>query len=81
MSKRRKKCNYTAHVILPVDQREGPEDKGHFIKEGVGWFHIWGTSFMEFEDGAVEITVAIVEDVETGQVYQSDPTEIRFINE
>jgi len=43
-----------------------------------GVFHIWGSSFWEFENAAPQITVAIVEDND-GQVHEVMPTNIKFI--
>lgn len=79
MSKKIRFCNYSVSVVLPEDQREGPEDKGNFIKEGVGRFHCWGSNYEEFESGPGNFTVAVVEDQESGQVHLVHPEDIKFI--
>jgi hypothetical protein len=48
------------------------------IKEvGDGFFHGWGVAFEEFESGAGNYSVAIVE-MEDGSILTPDPTDIQF---
>ena len=78
--KRKRKCKYAVQVLLPEDQRESPADTGYFLKEGQGWFHRWADD-VEADDGFTlgQITVAIVEDCDSGKCYNVHPTEIQFI--
>lgn len=48
-----------------------------FINEGV--FHQWGNSYEEFESGAGNYTVALVE-LPTGEVAEVLPSNIKFID-
>lgn len=47
--------------------------------EFVGWFHTWGSTFEEFDNGAVPVTTGIVED-ENGKVWSTAAENIRFID-
>ena len=44
----------------------------------IGYFHTWGKDFEEFEGGAVEITVAIVE-LGDGSIITLSPELIQFL--
>lgn len=48
-----------------------------FIHEGV--FHQWANAYEEFESGAGNYTVALVE-LENGEMVEVLPTNIKFIN-
>ena len=45
----------------------------------VAWFHTWGSTFEEFDNGAVPVTTGIVED-EHGKVWNTAAENIRFID-
>lgn len=47
--------------------------------EFVAWFHTWGSTFEEFDNGAVPVTTGIVED-EHGKVWNTAAENIRFID-
>ena len=47
--------------------------------EFVAWFHTWGSTFEEFDNGAVPVTTGIVED-EHGKVWSTAAENIRFID-
>ena len=55
------------------------QNDGWHEDEFVGWFHTWGTTFEEFDNGAVPVTTAIVED-EDGKVWSTTAESIRFID-
>lgn len=48
-------------------------------REVIGWFHTWGTSFEEFDNGGVSVTTAIVED-KNGKVWTPTAEYVRFID-
>ena len=50
------------------------------VSEVDGLFHCWGKSFLEFESGPANFTVAIVE-MEDGTVRMVDVDNIKFIVE
>ena len=47
--------------------------------EFAAWFHTWGSTFEEFDNGAVPVTTGIVED-EHGKVWNTAAENIRFID-
>lgn len=47
--------------------------------EFAAWFHTWGSTFEEFDNGAVPVTTGIVED-ENGKVWNTAAENIRFID-
>lgn len=47
-------------------------------KEVTGRFHCWGTAYEEFDNGAVPVTTAIIED-ETGKVWNTAAENVRFV--
>ena len=46
----------------------------------LGFFHCWGCSFEEFENGAGNYSIAIVE-LPNGKIIMPMPNEIEFITE
>lgn len=46
---------------------------------GVGWFHTWGTTWVEFDNGGVECTTAIIEE-DGGEVKSIMPEHIKFVS-
>ena len=54
------------------------KNDGWHEDEFVGWFHTWGSTFEEFDNGAVPVTTGIVED-ENGKVWSTAAQNIRFI--
>ncbi len=80
MSQKRKKCKFVADVVMQPPEVE-EYDSGYFKPSGTGFFHQWGLK-ME-PDGnrnLVTVSIAIVEDCDTGQVYMVHPDNIKFIN-
>lgn len=55
------------------------KNDGWHEDEFVGWFHTWGSTFEEFDNGAVPVTTGIVED-ENGKVWSTAAQNIRFID-
>ena len=55
------------------------QNDGWHEDEFAGWFHTWGSTFEEFDNGAVPVTTAIVED-ENGKVWSTAAENIRFID-
>lgn len=55
------------------------KNDGWHEDEFVGWFHTWGSTFEEFDNGAVPVTTGIVED-ENGKVWSTAAENIRFID-
>lgn len=57
--------------------------KGRYLKDREwhtfenGLFHQWGSSFIEFETGPGNYTIAIIE-LEDGRVITADPDDIQF---
>jgi len=71
--------------VQPYEYKQGNDKqlyKNPLSKDGqepsIGYFHTWGKDFEEFEDGAVEITVAIVE-LENGSIIKLSPELIQFL--
>lgn len=66
---------------LPQVHRHVYERKndGWHEDEFIGWFHTWGSTFEEFDNGAVPVTTGIVED-EHGKVWNTAAENIRFID-
>ena len=71
--------------VQPYEYKQGSDKqlyKNPLSKDGqepsIGYFHTWGKDFEEFEGGAVEITVAIVE-FEDGRVNKFSPELIQFV--
>ena len=52
--------------------------KGEKTFIGVGLFHEWGSNFEEFETGAGNYSVGIVE-LENGEIKLVDPVLIQFV--
>lgn len=48
-----------------------------FLTEGI--FHQWGNTFIEYESGPGNITVALVE-TRDGLVHEVHPSHLKFIN-
>lgn len=48
-------------------------------REFSGLFHCWGSNYEEFENGAGNYTVAIVEDLADGMVYEISVGNIQFV--
>lgn len=46
--------------------------------DAVGFFHQWGSSFQEFENGPGNFTTAIVED-EAGKIHEVSPSYVVFL--
>lgn len=70
------KCkNYTIGDIL--------SDKDGILKKRFGLFHCWGEVIRcDSETGKIyPETVAIVEEIDTGDVYKIDPNAIVFVND
>lgn len=44
----------------------------------VGFFHEWGHEIVTIENENFKNTYAIIEELETGKVYQVDPQNIQF---
>lgn len=42
-----------------------------------GTFHQWGSNFIEFENGAMQVTTAIVEDAQ-GKIHEVVPSNVKF---
>lgn len=55
------------------------KNDGWHEDEFIGWFHTWGSTFEEFDNGAVPVTTGIVED-EHGKVWNTAAENIRFID-
>lgn len=55
------------------------KNDGWHEDEFVGWFHTWGSTFEEFDNGAVPVTTGIVED-ENGKVWSTAAQNIQFID-
>lgn len=51
----------------------------HEISSEPGFFHAWGQTYEEFENGAVQFTHGIVEDY-TGKIFEVLPQNILFVN-
>ena len=47
--------------------------------EGEGLFHCWGSSFTEFETGAGNFTIAIVED-KNGNIWNVNSEDLQFLD-
>lgn len=52
--------------------------KAEYSKIRNGIFHQWGLDGLESEDGNIMVTVAIVEDDETGTMHKVEVEKIRF---
>lgn len=54
---------------------------GEWVKigDGTGWFHTWGCNYQEFEAGAGNFTVAIIER-EDGTIEMTPADMIQFLN-
>jgi len=72
---------YDAPEGTPCHQKRLIEGTGKFSEDysGKGLFHIWGSSYEEFESGAGNYTIAIVEKSD-GTVEQVLPQHIRFLD-
>ena len=59
------------------------DDKEGILKERYGRFHCWGEAIRcDSETGTIlQETVAIVEEIETGDVFKIDPNTIVFIKD
>lgn len=44
-----------------------------------GLFHQWGSSFLEFETGPANFTVAIIE-IEDGSIVEAMPPDVKFVD-
>jgi hypothetical protein len=72
-----RKCTAKAWVKpIPKDYNRPPHKNGYWV-DIAGVFHQFGTTFEEFENGAVECTYAIVEDIE-GQVWEATVESLKF---
>lgn len=53
---------------------------GTFIEFDLGYFHKWGCNYEEFESGAGNYSVALVE-LPSGEVVMPMPDDIQFLDE
>lgn len=73
-------CTYTAYITIPDEEKEDAHDLGNKIESGEGWFHRWADDLQaDSKMNLGQITVAVVEDRETGKVYTVNPNDIKFI--
>lgn len=63
---------------------EGTEEEQKELQENIklrhGAFHVWGNEIITIENENYQNTYAIVEELETGKVFQVAPKNIQFIN-
>lgn len=64
-------------TVVKYSYKNGVRDEKKEIFHGV--FHQWGCCFEEFETGAGNYSVAIVE-LEDGTIRECLPTEVKFIS-
>ncbi len=65
--------------VQPYEYKQGSDKQLHKNPlPYIGYFHTWGKDFEEFEDGAAEITVAIIE-LEDGTIIKLSPELIQFL--
>lgn len=67
---------YGLFDVTEVEQNEINER----ARTRVGIFHEWGHEIVKIENEIYRNTYAIVEEQETGIVFQVDPHNIKFIN-
>lgn len=53
--------------------------KGEWIEFSLGYFHQWGCDYEEYESGAGNYSIAIVE-LPNGNVISVVPSELQFID-
>ena len=79
--KRKRLCKYDVQLWLPEDERESEDDPGFVLVSGTGWFHCWGNDIEAISKTELQNnTVAVIEDCETGKVFNVHPNNVQFIN-
>lgn len=66
-------------VIYEIYLHANAVDKARWSDPQSGYFHCWGTDVIESADSSVQYTVAIIEDVTTGNTHKVDPSKMRFV--
>ena len=66
-------------VIYEIYLFANAVDKARWSDPQSGYFHCWGTDVIESNENDVQYTVAIVEDITTGNCHKVDPTKMRFV--
>lgn len=69
---------YSVKNILRKCKAEAWNKEKKKYENVIGYFHVWGKTYEELGDGAVEISIGIIEK-EDGQVVIVDPDSIRFL--
>lgn len=78
-----RRCKWSITLTIRVPDTENP--RSHFMKtehkveSGLGWFHQWASEYEEFDTGAVNYPVAIVE-LDDGTVITPHATDIKFLD-
>ena len=78
-------CNIPMPEVTPVKYNGLRRCNGQYYKDGLfhnfkmGYFHQWGCNYEEFESGAGNYSVAIVE-LPNGEIVTPVPTDIEFID-
>jgi len=68
-----RKCKFLTYIL-------DPSGTGASIQvEKNGLFHEWGSDYEEFDDGAGNYSVGIVEEEETGQVFTPYAHHVKFV--
>ena len=66
--------------VQVYDQKYSKEDgRFHNEEDGYGTFLLWGSDYTEFENGAGNFTIAIIER-DDGQVIKREPHLIKFVD-
>ena len=66
-------------VSVSVWEKESDALQYKMVDKGVGLFHQWGVDYEEFESGAGNFTVAIVE-MPDGSILKPMPEHIKFLD-
>jgi len=66
-------------IANPKQAKDHNEPSHITICIGTGVFHTWGSTFEEFDNGAVQCTVAVVE-MPDGSIVTPDPVNIKFLD-
>jgi hypothetical protein len=71
-----RKC--TARVwVKPVPKHENVPHQNGYWKTIAGFFHQFGQSIEEYENGGCTYTIAIIEDIE-GQMWEVELSSVKF---
>jgi len=67
------------HVEGTIGCRNKKEGTGCYTEMNIeGLFHAWGQTWEEFQNGVGNSTVAIIEDLETGDIGMYPPSHFKF---